>query len=97
METGSDVGWRFRQMFKASVPMAYDFSFVLSDEYFANINKTNYGADEGFDQNRAFAGIGYNFDKKIKTEIGYMNQYIRKPNSADRMSDILSVNLYLNY
>ena len=97
METGSDVGWRFRQMFKASVPMAYDFSFVLSDEYFANINKTNYGADEGFDQNRAFAGIGYNFDKNIKTEIGYMNQYIRKPNSADRMSDILSVNLYLNY
>ena len=96
METGSDVGWRFRQMFKASVPMAYDFSFVLSDEYFANINKTNYGADEGFDQNRAFAGIGYNFDKNIKTEIGYMNQYIRKPNSADRMSDILSVNLYLN-
>ncbi|MEI6744623.1 MAG: DUF2490 domain-containing protein [Methylococcaceae bacterium] len=97
VETGSDVGWRFRQMLKASVPIAYDFSFVMSDEYFANINKTNYGADDGFDQNRAFAGIGYNFDKNIKTEIGYMNQYIRKPKSADRMSDILSVNLYLNY
>ncbi len=97
VETGSDVGWRFRQMLKASVPIAYDFSFVMSDEYFANINKTNYGADDGFDQNRAFAGIGYNFDKNIKTEIGYMNQYIRKPQSADRMSDILSVNLYLNY
>lgn len=95
--TGSNVGWRFRQMFKASVPIAYDFSFVISDEYFANINKTNYGADEGFDQNRAFVGIGYNFDKNIKTEIGYMNQYIRKPKAADRMDDILSVNLYLNY
>jgi hypothetical protein len=97
VETGSDVGWRFRQMLKASVPIAYDFSFVVSDEYFVNINKTNYGADDGFDQNRAFAGIGYNFDKNIKTEIGYMNQYIRRAKAADRMGDILSVNLYLNY
>lgn len=97
METGNDVGWRFRQQVKASVPIAYDFSFVVSDEYFANINKTNYGADNGFDQNRVFAGIGYNFDKNIKTEVGYMNQYIRKAKAADRMDDILSLNLSLNY
>lgn len=97
--TGSQVGWRFRQMFKASIPMPFapSFSFVASDEYFVNINKTNYGADDGFDQNRAFAGIGYNFDKHIKTEIGYMNQFIRKANNPDRMDNILSVNLYLNY
>ncbi|MSR16693.1 MAG: DUF2490 domain-containing protein [Methylococcaceae bacterium] len=95
--TGSDVGWRFRQMFKASVPLAYDFSFVVSDEYFVNINKTNFGAADGFDQNRAFAGLGYNFDKNIKTEVGYMNQYIRKAAAPDRKDDILSVNLYLNY
>ena len=97
--TGSDVGWRFRQMFKASIPMPFapDFSFVASDEYFVNLNKTNYGADDGFDQNRAFAGIGYNFNKNIKTEVGYMNQYIRKPIGPDRMDNILSVNLYLNY
>ncbi len=97
--TGSQVGWRFRQMVKVSVPMPFapDFSFVASDEYFANFNKTNFGADDGFDQNRAFAGIGYNFNKNIKTEIGYMNQYIRKPVGPDRMDNILSVNLYLNY
>ncbi len=97
--TGSQVGWRFRQMFKVSIPMPFapSFSFVASDEYFANLNKTNYGADDGFDQNRAFAGIGYNFDKNIKTEVGYMNQYIRRANNPDRMDNILSVNLYLNY
>lgn len=97
MQTGSDVGWRFRQMFKASVPLAYDFSFVTSDEYFVNLNKTNYGADDGFDQNRAFAGLGYNFNSNIKTEVGYMNQYIRKANAPDRQDHILSVNLFLNY
>ena len=97
MQTGSDVGWRFRQLFKASVPVAYDFSLVATDEYFANINKTNYGADDGFDQNRAFAGVGYNFNQNIKTEVGYMNQYIRKASAPDRQDHILSVNLYLNY
>jgi Protein of unknown function (DUF2490) len=97
--TGSDVGWRFRQMLKVSVPMPFapDFSLVASNEYFANINKTNYGADDGFDQNRAFAGIGYNFNKYIKTEVGYMNQYIRRPFGPDFMNNILSVNLFLNY
>ena len=97
--TGSQVGWRFRQMFKLSVPLPFapDFSLVASDEYFANINKTNYGADDGFDQNRVFAGFGYNLNKNIKTELGYMNQYIRRANRADLMDHILSVNLYLNY
>jgi Protein of unknown function (DUF2490) len=97
--TDSQVGWRFRQMVKASIPMPFapDFSFVASDEYFANLNKTNYGADDCFDQNRAFAGIGYNFNKSIKTEVDLMNQYIRKPIGPDRMDNILSVNLYLNY
>lgn len=78
------------------MPFAPDFSVVASDEFFANINKTNYGADDGFDQNRAFGGIGYNFNKNIKTELGYMNQYIRKL-GPDQMDHILSVNLYLNY
>ena len=96
---GQDVGWRFRQLLKASIPFPFAdaFSFVVSDEYFANLNKTDWGADDGFDQNRAFAGIGYNFNKNIKTEIGYMNQYIRKAVGPDRMDNNLSVNLYLNY
>lgn len=96
--TGSQVGWRFRQLLKISVPMPLlpNFSFVLSDEYFANLNKTNFGADDGFDQNRAFGGIGYQFNQHIKSEIGYMNQYIRK-SGPDRMDHILSLNLFLNY
>ena len=98
VQRGEDVGWRFRQMLKLSTPLPFatDFSLVATDEYFANINRTDWN-DDGFDQNRAFAGIGYNFNKNIKTEIGYMNQYIRKAVGPDRISHILSVNLYLNY
>jgi len=99
VQTGEDVGWRFRQLLKLSTPLPFaaDFSLVLTDEYFANINRTDWNADDGFDQNRVFAGLGYNYDKNTRTEIGYMNQYIRKAAAPDRMSHILSVNLYLNY
>jgi hypothetical protein len=99
VQNGEDVGWRFRQLLKLSTPLPFatDFSLVLTDEYFANINRTDWGADDGFDQNRVFGGVGYNFNKNTRTEIGYMNQYIRKAVGPDRMSHILSVNLYLNY
>jgi hypothetical protein len=98
-DSGDDVGWRFRQLFKLSwpIPMAPKFSLVGADEVFININKADWGPDHGLDQNRAFAGIGYNFDEHVKTEIGYMNQYIHKTNAPDRMDHILSVNLLLNY
>ncbi|MDD5462338.1 MAG: DUF2490 domain-containing protein [Methylococcales bacterium] len=29
----------------------------------------------GFDQNRAFAGLGWIFNKSFRTEAGYLNQY----------------------
>ncbi|MGX2038645.1 DUF2490 domain-containing protein [Methylocaldum sp. MU1018] len=99
IETGSDTGWRFRQLVKLSVPLSFapDFSLVGWEEVFVNINKTDWGADDGLDQNRVFVGLGYNFDKHIKTEIGYMNQYIRRAEAADRISHVLSVSLLLNY
>lgn len=97
--TGSEIGWRFRQQLKVSVPLSFapSFSLVASDEYFVNLNKTNWGADDGFDQNRAFGGIGFNFDKNIRTEVGYMNQYIRKAVVPDQMNHILSANFLLTY
>jgi Protein of unknown function (DUF2490) len=100
LDGDSDVAWRYRQLLKVAIPFSFapDFSFVLTDEYFVHLNTTQRRVlDNGFDQNRVFAGIGYNFTKNIKTEVGYMNQYIRRYNNPDRMSNILSLNIYLNY
>jgi len=97
---GDDTGIRFRQMFKVSVPLtdAPAYSVVASDEYFLNLNNNDWGPRKGFDQNRAFIGIGYNFNKEIKSEIGYMNQYINRPlTSVNRNNHILSINFYFNY
>jgi hypothetical protein len=97
---GDDTGMRFRQMFKISVPLtaAPAYSIVASDEYFLNLNNVDWGPRRGFDQNRAFIGMGYNINKEIKTEIGYMNQYINRPhNPINRNDHILSINFYFNY
>jgi hypothetical protein len=93
-----DTAYRFRQMFKLSYPLSFapDFSLVGSDELFVNVNTTG-TIYSGFEQNRVFTGLGYNFDEHIKAEIGYMNQYIRRVERADRMTHILSLNLLLNY
>lgn len=99
MQIGSDVGWRYRQLFKMSLPLTFspNFSLVATNEVFIDINKTDWKSVNGFDQNRAFAGIGYNFDEHIRTEIGYMNQYIYKATAQDFMSHIISINWYLNF
>jgi hypothetical protein len=85
-------------LFKLSYPLDFapGFRLVGSDEYFVNMN-TSGTLYSGFNQNRAFAGIGYHFDEHIEMESGYMNQYIRRVGWEDLMSHILSVNLQLNY
>lgn len=97
--SGSDVGLRYRQLFKLSYPLNFvpNFSLVVSDEVFVNLKDANWGPISGFDQNRAFGGIGYNFTKNIKTEVGYMNQFINRFSKPDRMDHILSLNLSLTF
>lgn len=97
-DNGDDTGWRFRQSFRFNRPFSFypAASFVVSDEVFVNMNSTDWGAREGFDQNRVFAGIGYRWHPSILTECGYMNQYIHTAN-IDRMNHILSLNLFLDF
>ncbi len=97
-DRGDDVGWRFRQFFKFYQPIKYvpNLSWVLWDEVFVDINKTDWKSTNGFDQNRVFAGLGYQINQHARTELGYINQYIRGA-QTDSMNHILSVNLFLSY
>ena len=97
-DNGNDTGGRFRQFFKFNWPFSFHpaASFVAWDEMFVHLNTTDWGARQGFDQNRGFAGLGYRWQPQILTEIGYLNQYINTANT-DRMNHILSVNLFLDF
>jgi hypothetical protein len=60
-DNGNDTGGRFRQLFKFNWPFSFHpaASFVAWDEVFVNLNRTDWGARRGLDQNRGFAGLGY--------------------------------------
>lgn len=75
---GTEVRERPRQMIKFVHPLGFEprLSLVAWDEAFYRINTTSLGGKSGFDQNRAFAGFGWNFNSTIRTELGYMNQYL---------------------
>lgn len=95
---GGETGGRFRHMFRLSWPLPFyqPVSLVGWDEVFIHLNDTNWGASQGFDQNRGFAGVGYRVLPPVLVEIGYMNQYINKA-TVDNMNHVLSFNLFLDF
>jgi len=102
----SDTAQLFRQMFKFTAPLPQSLnplstklSLIVWNEIFANMNSTDAGTRSGFNQNRAFAGIGYPISKAKLLEIGYMNQYINRPHNPrpDQMLHVFSVTLLMNF
>lgn len=99
IEGADDTGWRFRELVKLTRPLAGSAHFYWSlwDELFVNFNDTDWGADGGIDQNRAFAGVGYKLASYAKTEVGYMHQFVHRAGQPDRHNHILSLTLLLSY
>jgi hypothetical protein len=100
VETGDDTGMRFRQMVALRRPIGFapQFTWVAWDEAFFHLNDTDWGAREGFDQNRAFLGVGWkpSPEHTWRLEVGYLNQYIDRSAGLDMSNHLLSVNLFWN-
>ena len=96
LETGDDVGLRWRQLLRGQriLRSCPEYSFVIWDEIFFNLNDTDWGANSGLDQNRAFIGFGFKRhpSSRVRTEIGYLNQFVDR--QTDGMNHILSVNFF---
>lgn len=96
-----DVRFRPRQMFRFSYPLGKvdsRLSLVAWDEVFVRANSTPTGGQSGFDQNRAFGGIAWNFTPEIRAEFGYLNQYLddaRHVNTA--MHNLIMGSVFINF
>jgi hypothetical protein len=97
VSTGSETGWRLREFLKLSVPIKGIWSAVVSDEYFYNLNSTNYGATAGSDRNRFFIGPGVKISPTVTIEAGYLHQYTFRNNAPDKTDNILAVSVFWNY
>jgi hypothetical protein len=101
VETGSETGWRLRQFVKLTPPLAVGScaSLAAYEEAFFDLNDTDWGATEGFTQNRLFVGLAWKLDDagRATLETGYLNQYLARERRRDTMNHLLSVNLLLNF
>ncbi|MBL8724941.1 MAG: DUF2490 domain-containing protein [Planctomycetes bacterium] len=105
VEDHGTVGWRLRQMFKATYPLRQDHRVFASvwDELFWDLNDATWGThgtqSTGFSQNRGFAGIGFQLDegRHWSVEVGYLNQWVDRQGRDDRMNHVVAVWLFANF
>lgn len=101
-DTGANTGYRYRQMLRFTHPLAFGprLSLVAWDEVMFNLNNTDWGQKTGIDQNRVFAGVGWNFDKNFRVETGYFNWFLNIHNphpGTDTVHHMLAVNFQANF
>ena len=98
VETGDDVGLRWRQFARGQRILSHcpQWSLVMWDEVFFHLNDTDWGANTGLDQNRAFIGFGYKRcpHAPVRTEVGYLNQFTNRRGGSDEMNHILAINFF---
>jgi hypothetical protein len=79
---GDQVRIRPRQMIRFAHPLELEprLSVIVYDEFNIKVNTTATGGKSGFEQNLAFAGLGWTFNNHFRMEAGYLNQYLEDPN-----------------
>lgn len=98
----SQMAVRLRQRVKAHIPLpSVDprLSLIGWEEIFINTNTVDWGPVGGFDQNRAFAGFGWEWDKQahFSLELGYLNQYLHHPGRDDLLNHMLFTSFQFNF
>lgn len=97
---GDDVRFRPRQMLRFLHSLEFEprLSLIVWDEFFIRVNSTKFGGKSGFDQNRAFAGLGWSFNNNFRAEAGYLNQYLDDANHIhNTMHHLIMGSLFINF
>ncbi len=95
-DTGDDTGWRLRQSFRYGRPIdGTPLGLVVSNEVLVAMNQTDWGQQDGFDQNRLFLGVSWQAQPRVRIEGGYLNQRINLKDDVTR--DNLSVNMFVTF
>lgn len=66
---------------KALAPQSA-WSLALWDEFFVHLDETAGGPPQGWDMNRAFAGVNHRFGPRANLDLGYLHVTARRRNAA---------------
>ncbi|WP_305906849.1 DUF2490 domain-containing protein [Methylomarinum sp. Ch1-1] len=99
VDNDSQMATRLRQKVRAGYRLHPHLSLIAWEELFVNVYSVDWGPESGIDQNRLFAGFGWQFDRSghYTFEVGYMNQYISLPNRDDLMNHMALGSLQIRY
>ncbi len=87
---------RLRLQARADFPIeGTDWKFTASNEFFVGLNDLEQGPNDGFDQNRAYLGVGHPLTNTLALKLGYQMQYINRENTEDLMVHQLMIGLSL--
>jgi len=90
-EHQGEISTGLRQLVKLSLQLSPDYTGIISDEAYFNLNNTAQ-VQSGFDQNRLFLGVGRKVFMATNLEVGYLNQYVAI-SSPDRMNHVIAINI----
>lgn len=98
-DTGDDTGWRYRQFLRweGLKSNSVDFTLVVWNELFLNINDADWGQEDGFNQNRLFLGGAWRYPNLGRFELGYLNNAINTPGRDNQYNNNLSATLFINF
>ncbi|WP_042480162.1 DUF2490 domain-containing protein [Solitalea canadensis] len=88
---------RFRYYVRGVLPFRKDSSFVkgfygaFQEEIMFNYINKETTNNSFFDQNRAYAAIGYRINHVIDVEAGYMNQLVKQKSGSTLVNNIIHV------
>lgn len=97
---GDDPRYRPRQLIRYLRPFEFEqrLSLIVWDEFFVRLNSTPSGGSAGFDQNRAFVGLGWSFTPGVRAELGYMNQYVEDATQTNEVdNNLIMGSLFVNW
>lgn len=88
--------WRVRERWRLALPgkLPGQWTPVLYDEVFFNINQPSWISTRTIDQNRVFVGVDTKPWKNSFIEFGYLNQYIFSE-PTNRVAHIFSISLMI--
>lgn len=96
-ENGDDVGFRLRQFVRANwrPDATFPVGVAVWDEVFIGLNDTDWGAPQGFDQNRIFIGPFLQLSSWARLEVGYLYVFLKRP-AGDVTAHTLAINLFVS-
>lgn len=91
------VGNRLRVFGRVNAAVSGPFGLAMWDEAFFQFNDPGWVGYTGFDQNRAFFGPYLEGPPGVRLEVGYMNQYLQRPEGASQDHHVVAFNLFISW